>query len=131
MVFTIQGKVTKIKEIEYKGEKKYPVQEFHFMPSNMPNFNPISFTALGNKTSLLENISENDEVVVKFVINGSEYKDKVYNTLALINIEVISLFKKETSPNSSSSKTNSKPKKNQVSKEEIDALTSNKDDLPF
>jgi hypothetical protein len=128
-MFTIQGKITKIKETQYKGEKQYPVREFHFVPSNTPSNNPILFTALGNKTELLDNISENEEVVVKFTINSSEYKERIYNTLSMISIDVISLFKKDTPSASSSS--SSKSKKRYVSKEEIDKLTSNKDDLPF
>jgi len=115
-MLTLQGKIVKIKETEYKGEKQYPVKEFYFIPSNTFGDVPICFTTLGKKTSLLENLSENDEIIVKFVINGLEQKDKIYNTLNVIDISLVA----------------SAPKDKETPKEETNrGFVCKRRDLPF
>lgn len=113
----IIGRITDIKETQLKGEKQYPVREFVCKYRQTETKESlISFTLLGDKTELIDSFAVGEIVKVKFNIDGREYNEKVYNTIAAYSI---SKYEKKESVDKKQT-----PKKETI-KETPD------DDLPF
>lgn len=79
----VSGKITKILEVE-KGTSKAGKewQKQSFVIDTEAKFNPeVCFSLFGDKTDLLTNVKEGEQVDVSFNVSSREFNGKYYHNL--------------------------------------------------
>ncbi len=123
MSFEITGKLVKKYETETKGES-FRVRDFVISTQDGQYENFVKFQTTQDRTSIIDDMNEGDEIKVHFDLRGRQWQDKYFTNLNAWRVEATTADSVPT-PASSSDTPGSFPSASDEPVVEAD------DDLPF
>ena len=123
MSFEITGKLVKKYETETKGES-FRVRDFVISTQDGQYENFVKFQTTQDRTSIIDDMKEGDEIKVHFDLRGRQWQDKYFTNLNAWRVEAATAGSAPT-PSGSSDAPNDFPTASNEPAIEAD------DDLPF
>lgn len=129
MSFEITGTLVKKYETETKGES-FRVRDFVIKANDGGQYdNFVKFQTTQDRTSIIDDLNEGDEIKVHFDLRGRQWQDKYFTNLNAWRVEAMSANDAPSSGGSSSSSASSGPGDFPSASDE--PVVEADDDLPF
>ena len=126
MSFEITGTLVKKYEVETKGES-FRVRDFVIKANDGGQYdNFVKFQTTQDRTSIVDDLNEGDEIKVHFDLRGQQWQDKYFTNLNAWRVENLSGSGGSNAPSSTSGPDFTSAT---ASSDELDSEVS--DDLPF
>lgn len=125
MSFDITGTLVKKYEVETKGES-FKVRDFVIKASDGGQYdNFVKFQTTQDRTSIIDDLNEGDEIKVHFDLRGRQWQDKYFTNLNAWRVEAVAAGSAPSPPTGNSSGDDDFPTTSDEPMVEAD------DDLPF
>ena len=130
MSFEITGTLVKKYEVETKGES-FRVRDFVIKANDGGQYdNFVKFQTTQDRTAIIDDMSEGDEIKVHFDLRGRQWQDKYFTNLNAWRVEAMAAGSAPTPSGASNGGSNNSGPGNFPSANDEPVLEAD-DDLPF